>query len=324
MTTPDARLKHKPNKRHTLEEVLKSLQDLIRNELLDEPPSARKIAAAAAAADDKRESGVAKTGLYGKPDAAMSDAPETAAERLDLPQMIESLHALIAEELATDAEPCEKEAPATDPRREVSTLAPDTLEPATETKTHDLLHHAPRPVPPEGLQEALPLFVSATAQTPAGGTPPTFDVPAAPPTRPDTLPQEAVVKKPLAPAEDIAGVNPFALEDPFSSPQGSSPPSSDIAPAPHSSEVAPKASHTDDIPVLEDIALPPPDGIPVRSFGGAPLPEPSQAHALAVRVIARLNIELRKSGERLLDSGIIKRLERLLREELEKPTQSAK
>jgi hypothetical protein len=35
MTTQDPKYKHKPSEKHTLEEVLKSLQDLIRNDLLD-------------------------------------------------------------------------------------------------------------------------------------------------------------------------------------------------------------------------------------------------------------------------------------------------
>ncbi|MHB8624082.1 MAG: hypothetical protein ACYC9J_10540 [Sulfuricaulis sp.] len=40
MTTPDSKYKHKPSEKHTLEEVLKSLQDLIRNDLLDNDQSA--------------------------------------------------------------------------------------------------------------------------------------------------------------------------------------------------------------------------------------------------------------------------------------------
>jgi hypothetical protein len=36
MTTPDSKYKHKPSEKHTLEEVLKSLQDMIRNDLLDD------------------------------------------------------------------------------------------------------------------------------------------------------------------------------------------------------------------------------------------------------------------------------------------------
>ncbi len=39
MTTPDSKYKHKPSEKHTLEEVLKSLQDLIRNDLIDKDQS---------------------------------------------------------------------------------------------------------------------------------------------------------------------------------------------------------------------------------------------------------------------------------------------
>ncbi len=48
-----------------------------------------------------------------------------------------------------------------------------------------------------------------------------------------------------------------------------------------------------------------------------PLPAPSRAHDLAVRTVAKLNIELRKAGKRPLDAKVIARLAMLLRETLE-------
>ncbi len=65
----------------------------------------------------------------------------------------------------------------------------------------------------------------------------------------------------------------------------------------------------DNIPLLEDeVTLHPP----------APGLDPRQTRELAVRAIARLNIEMRKAGEQGLDIKTIQRLQALLREELEK------
>lgn len=65
----------------------------------------------------------------------------------------------------------------------------------------------------------------------------------------------------------------------------------------------------DSIPLLEDEVTP---GLPATSL------DPKQARELAIRAIARLNIELRKAGERGLEVKTIQRLQALLREELEK------
>jgi len=61
--------------------------------------------------------------------------------------------------------------------------------------------------------------------------------------------------------------------------------------------------------LLEDEVTP---GLPAASL------DPKQARELAIRAIARLNIELRKAGERGLEVKTIQRLQALLREELEK------
>ncbi len=71
----------------------------------------------------------------------------------------------------------------------------------------------------------------------------------------------------------------------------------------------------DDIPILNDVAAPPPAGAP--GMPATPLPSADRAHDIAVRTIAKLNIELRKRGERGLDPITINRLQQLLQEELE-------
>lgn len=69
----------------------------------------------------------------------------------------------------------------------------------------------------------------------------------------------------------------------------------------------------DDIPVLHDIAARP----AVSSDRGSELPHPGQARELAVRVIAKLNVELRKQGVSGLDPTTVNRLQSILRQELE-------
>lgn len=67
----------------------------------------------------------------------------------------------------------------------------------------------------------------------------------------------------------------------------------------------------DNIPVLREVATPPP------SDSDEPLPESTHARDLAIRVIAKLNIELKRKGEPSLDPTTVNRLQALLRKELE-------
>jgi hypothetical protein len=85
-----------------------------------------------------------------------------------------------------------------------------------------------------------------------------------------------------------------------------------------------EALNWDDLPVLEEAvelveeieadASAPGIGAPKA----APLPPADAARRLAIQVAARLNVELRKSGQDGLNSDIITRLARLLQEALAK------
>jgi hypothetical protein len=59
--------------------------------------------------------------------------------------------------------------------------------------------------------------------------------------------------------------------------------------------------------------LAPPPGPPQ-----APLPAPDRARDIVVRAVAKLNVEMRKSGGAGLDTKTILRLQKLMRQELEK------
>jgi hypothetical protein len=100
----------------------------------------------------------------------------------------------------------------------------------------------------------------------------------------------------------------------------------DIAEAPgvaeeKSADESAPASHVelelDDIPVLEDVVMTPLtlEAEPIAAT--PPLPDPQQARDLAIRVVAKLNIEMRKAGGQGLDIKTILRLQALLKEALD-------
>jgi hypothetical protein len=92
-------------------------------------------------------------------------------------------------------------------------------------------------------------------------------------------------------------------------------PSDSTEPDKPPSEGGPAADETPStepsIPVLKDVA-------DLKAPPAPPLPEVSQARDIAIRVIARLNIERRKSGEKPLDIKTIERLQQYLADALNK------
>ncbi len=298
-------MQHKPSQKRTLDEVLRSLQDLIRNELLAEPdassrPDTKHRREAAAAADtDAAEPHNALLGPPGRETAQTQDRDPAAAslpdlEPLDLPQVIESLHDLVTNELdAADTAPPDR------PRANQTPAPPPTAAaPAGEAGGRHDAAAAIEAIPPEGRQEELPLFASPP---PAGGFHETaIEV--------ETEPTAALAE--LAAPEPEAVTVPLDA-DPSQTPLDRPVPETPTAPRPSGEDTAP-VPPADDIPVLKDIALPPPPSPP----GETPRADPEQAHSLAVQVVARLNIELRRAGEPPLDPRIIRRLEHLLQEAL--------
>ena len=75
----------------------------------------------------------------------------------------------------------------------------------------------------------------------------------------------------------------------------------------------------DDIPVLRDVASPATagDSKPKPSRQHQPQTIKEQAHTLAIRAIARLNIELRQRGKPELEVLLVNRLQRILEQELD-------
>jgi len=74
--------------------------------------------------------------------------------------------------------------------------------------------------------------------------------------------------------------------------------------------------------VLHEVVAPPAGstlaGGPVSPATEPPLPAPDRARDIVVRAVAKLNVEMRKSGGAGLDTKTILRLQQLIRRELEK------
>ena len=257
----DDRPKHKPQKKHTLEEVLKSLQDLIRNDLI---------------AAQRGGSGPALPALNAPPPAA-TDAFDTALDTLD--------H-LIDHELIEPAQQARTAPPAAD----------DDLPPDDENWPDD----------DTLINESLAADEAFSVTDDAGK---------------DLAPEERTV--PTEPAAPRGAQNTFAFEAP---PAGASngadespAPDTDIEPTTddesNATDMPPRAHSArslpeDDIPVLHEVAH------EILAAADGALPTPEQAREIAVHVVARLNIELRKGGAAPLDPSTIDRLQQLLREAL--------
>ena len=84
----------------------------------------------------------------------------------------------------------------------------------------------------------------------------------------------------------------------------------------------PESFNLDDIPVLHEVVAPPAGsalaGEPVSPTAEPPLPAPDRARDIVVRAVAKLNVEIRKSGGTGLDTKTILRLQQLIRREMEK------
>jgi hypothetical protein len=98
-------------------------------------------------------------------------------------------------------------------------------------------------------------------------------------------------------------------------------PAAEMPPVPVESAAtgAPESFNLDDIPVLNEVVAPPAGSVPTPATPPAPpLPAPDRARDLVVRAVAKLNVEMRKTGGAGLDTKTILRLQQLIRQELEK------
>ncbi len=277
---------HKPSRKVALEEVMRTLQDLVSNELATAP---EKSPGEATAAKTKRAAPAEK---------------QPAARSAFSADMQPAAPPIVAEP--------EPVAPEGLPGDLVKPLHPPTEPPPPASSA----------VPPGGLQQELP-YLEPIPAAPSELLPsPTPEVaqPDVSSLLPEALPSDAA-------AADIAADK--------SVPMDTAPASLTEAPAAPAEVMAPAEEiKWDDIPVLHEAVeltedtesgeagheTDPGDMIATMEYvqSAANLPPADAAHRLAIQVAARLNVELRKSGQGGLSSDIITRLARLLKEALAK------
>lgn len=309
----DDKPKHKPSKKRTLEEVLKSLQDLIRNDFVgadeptqEEPATATPAAPAAANPDEFNNALDTLDALITREiiepvERARQSPPEPLMD--DVAELEQLIDAEPADEIA---EPPEDDAPAeapTPPRvgKPPHTAAEEQEQfPFGELSAADVVESITidSDSAPQALEEPTPESPATEMENPPAENTP--DWPAEQDNRETAATLESGSGAP-AEAESMGAHTQSARER---APDARAPADAAETPAFDST------SAEDDIPVLNEIA----EAIP-RDLA-TPLPDSSQARDIAIRVIARLNIERRKAGEPPLDMKSIERLQRILSETL--------
>src|SRR3989344_488558 len=279
---PD-KLKHKPNEKHTLDEVLKSLQDLIHNDLLH---GAGKHTGAPATSS---ETGTAP--VTSEDETPAHPGSGTSNTAVPLESVVESLEELVAKDLADDDRmsndtpkqiALEPESPATSPAKK-----PDS---AQQAFGFDSMDGGGRAASGDGRDAGGRATPGAVAGTAADDD---WDVP------PTALATDVAASPPVENATDTMDATDFNIEAPAAEAE----PSLDLDIPILTEPVSAERFADNDIPVLEDIATA--DAM-------------STAHEIAERVVARLNAERQVRGEPALDAGVLEALRALLREELER------
>jgi hypothetical protein len=282
---------HKPSRKVALEEVMRSLQDLVSNELATEPAPAS--GGAATPKKRRRTDRTQPAARADGPPAAVDDAEEV--ESITLEALPDS-----APESVTAAKsplPGGKTAPA------FSALPPSMAGAGGLQQELPYLDPlAPPPEsPPEPAAPAPPSSIPAAATAMDGGRSgllPSRGI--TPSMEGRSAEREAVSERGL-----IHGTNAGAVLPPAET------------------ALTLSEENWDDIPVLEE-AVDLSEEIDADVPGhGAPspstvLPPAAAARRLAIQVAARLNVELRKSGQAGLNSTIITQLAKMLEEALAK------
>ncbi|MDO8706747.1 MAG: hypothetical protein Q7J84_17595 [Sulfuricaulis sp.] len=152
---------------------------------------------------------------------------------------------------------------------------------------------------------------------PAEPAPPSVKLEArAPESEPPKLAKElpAAGNQATAPAKPKKGQTPPATD---TTQPTAAPPASAAKPG-----GKPPTLELDDIPVLNEVVAPPVGSSLVADTASTPpappLPTPDRARDIVVRAVAKLNIEMRQAGGTGLDTKTILRLQKLIRQELEK------
>ncbi len=299
------KLKHKPNEKHTLDEVLKSLQDLIHNDLLkgdaqraEEPAAPEPEPEPAPEGEDAAADATPEeTGLPADfPDEISMSSPD-----VPLGAVVQSLEELVNNDLALnelDQIPAANAVPETEPSAPSAPAAP-----ATGQQAFSFDDDASTPVPAEPEPEPAP-----PVSEPSDFDEPVVDL--APPPGDFTKAENEVEREAAVELPPDLPVLTEAVPETAAPPMDDSRDGGGTTPGMGEGErrpgQPPGATHgavADDLPVLEEIALESPDNNPA---------------AIATRVIARLNANRRARGEPELDDATLDVLRVLLRDEIER------
>ena len=246
-----------------------------------------------------------------KPDIAGESAPETM---LTMPSV--DFDAIGLEPLPNELNP--------------SPLTPDAPPAAADTPvTTDYSQHSPSAEPhatslappPEERPRS-----SAAPETPAPSSEPppaTAESPAVPEAMPETPATKAEPGSAEINAETMTVPEQPPAANGHATPRRARGESADTIPAAPSEPGATEkpSFNLDDIPVLLEVVAPPAGSTLISQpapTAAPPLPAPDRARDIAVRAVAKLNVEMRKSGGAGLDTKTILRLQQLIRKELEK------
>lgn len=135
MTTLDPKYKHKPSEKHTLEEVLKSLQDLIRHDLVDEKSAASQLETPQSPNQREQNSNARND----RPQATAKNSHEDFAPKtpdsgpVNLDAVMRSLKDLVANELDVGDAPSPSSSEAISPPAEAFS-EPPIVEPDLSTE----------------------------------------------------------------------------------------------------------------------------------------------------------------------------------------------
>jgi hypothetical protein len=205
---------------------------------------------------------------------------------------------------------------------------PETTPPAVETSPATPMDASPAPEPPAApVEKKITLEIASEPElnNTQNRSSVDFDTLGLEPAQPEQAPAPEtelpviVVEPDLspAPAPEAPKVTEAApvMEARATTP-GAEPPA---APVDSAAKDAPAAFNLEDIPVLNEVVAPPAGSVPTPTTPPAPpLPAPDRARDLVVRAVAKLNVEMRKTGGAGLDTKTILRLQQLIRQELEK------
>ncbi len=281
---------HKPSRKVALEEVMRSLQDLVSNELATEP--AKPSSKTATTAANPKKTGPAEKQAVARP-AFSADALPVVAQPPAEPESITPDHAF--------------------PTQSASTT-PDIIDELPDLGAEPLTTAASPPatagsaVPAEGLQQELP-YLEDISPAPSA-------IPPAP------IPEAAAFEMAELSLQELARAELPLIEvkTDIIAEHGTLPPE----PMTTALSASGEEINWDDIPILEEV-VDMSEELDVHETGHAAdqpvatkLPTADAARRLAIQVAARLNVELRKSGQGGLSSDIITRLARLLQEALAK------